>query len=306
MSDMKKGVWAALASNILFGVLYVYSGWMAPMGGTEVFAWRMVSMLLALWLILLLGRGWHDLFRFVYKVGRDWRKWALIVLPTPIVASQLWLFMWAPVNGYGVDVAMGYFLFPLAMVLCGRVFLREALNRWQWLAVALAGLGVAHELWQTHAFSWVTLWVFATYPVYYLLRRLLCVPALTGLLIDLSLIAPVALVYLLLQPGGLAVWAAPSKFWLLIPLLGIVSAAAMQLNLHASRLLPVTVFGMFSYLEPVLLFVLAIVVLQAPLAAESLITYGLIWAGLSLTLYDGWRKTRRSHASSAKTVTASA
>ena len=174
MSNLKKGVWAALLSNILFGVLYLYSGWMQPMGGTDVFAWRMVSMLAALWLILLLSHGWHDLFRFAYKVGRDWRKWALIVLPTPIVASQLWLFMWAPVNGYGVDVAMGYFLFPLVMVLCGRLFLGEAVNRLQWLAVALAGAGVAHELWQTHAFSWVTIWVFATYPVYYLLRRLLC------------------------------------------------------------------------------------------------------------------------------------
>ena len=306
MSNLKKGVWAALLSNILFGVLYLYSGWMQPMGGTDVFAWRMVSMLAALWLILLLSHGWHDLFRFAYKVGRDWRKWALIVLPTPIVASQLWLFMWAPVNGYGVDVAMGYFLFPLVMVLCGRLFLGEAVNRLQWLAVGLAGAGVAHELWQTHAFSWVTIWVFATYPVYYLLRRLLCVPALTGLLIDLTLIAPFALGYLLLQTNGFAIWAEPSRFWLLIPLLGIISAAAMQLNLHASRLLPVTLFGMFSYLEPVLLFALALLVLKTPLAAESLITYGLIWAALCLSLLDGWLKMRRTPRLAAKPAPASA
>ncbi|SMB89143.1 chloramphenicol-sensitive protein RarD [Pasteurella testudinis DSM 23072] len=293
MSNLKKGVWAALLSNILFGVLYLYSSWMRPMSGTDVFAWRMVSMLVGLWLILLLSRGWHDLFRFAYKVGRNWKKWLLIVLPMPILASQLWLFMWAPVNGYGVDVAMGYFLFPLVMVLCGRLFFGETLSRLQWLAVVLAAAGVAHELWQTHAFSWVSIWVFATYPMYYLLRRLLRVPALTGLLIDLSLIAPIALGYLLLQADGMAVWASPNRYWLLIPLMGIISAAAMQLNLHASRLLPVTLFGMFSYLEPVLLFVLAVLVLKAPLAAESLITYGLIWAALSLSLLDGRLKMRR-------------
>lgn len=304
MSDLKKGIWAALASNLLFGVLYIYSDLMKPMGGTDVFAWRMVSMLVGLWLILLLSRGWHDLFRFVYKVGRDWKKWALIILPTPIVASQLWLFMWAPVNGHGVDVAMGYFLFPLAMVLSGRVFLGEKLNRLQWLAVALAAAGVMHELWQTHAFSWVTLWVFSTYPVYYLLRRLLCVPALTGLLIDLSLIAPLALAYLLLQSGSMVMWAAPSKYWLLIPLLGVISALAMQLNLHASQLLPVTLFGMFSYLEPILLFALAIVVLHTPVATESLLTYGLIWAGLSLTMLDGWMKMRRKTRQADKTAMA--
>lgn len=292
MDVIKQGVWAALLSNILFGVLYLYSGWMAPMNGTDVFAWRMVSMLGALWLLLFATRSQGDFFRFIRQTGRNWRKWLLIVLPTPIIASQLWLFMWGPVNGYGVDVAMGYFLFPLMMVLCGWVFLRQQVTPLQWLAVALAGAGVGHELWQTHAFSWVTLWVFLTYPVYYLMRRQQGVPALTGLLIDLSLIAPFALVYLI-QQGSLGQLAAPSKYWLLVPLLGLISAAAMQLNLHASRLLPVPLFGMLSYLEPALLFTLSVTLLNAPLAEQSLVTYGLIWLALSVSLFDGWLKMRR-------------
>lgn len=293
MSTLQKGVLAALMSNILFGILYLYSDWMKPMGGTDVFAWRMLSMLAGLWLIVLVTHGWQDMFRFVFKVGRDWRKWALIVLPTPILASQFWLFMWGPVNGYGVDIAMGYFLFPLVMVLAGRLFLGEELNRLQWTGVALAAAGVAYELWQTHTFSWVVLWICGTYPVYYLLRRLLCVPALTGLLIDLTLIAPVVLGYLLLQPGSMAIVTTPSKYWLLIPALGIFSAAAMQLNLHASRLLPVTLFGMLSYIEPALLFALAVVVLKAPVNPETLPTYLLIWAALGVVMVDGYLKMRR-------------
>nr|WP_241878459.1 hypothetical protein [Psychrobacter sp. PraFG1]UNK04944.1 hypothetical protein MN210_12675 [Psychrobacter sp. PraFG1] len=38
------------------------------------------------------------------------------------IFSQLWLFMWAPVNDQGVQVAMGYFLFPLMMVVFGFIF----------------------------------------------------------------------------------------------------------------------------------------------------------------------------------------
>ncbi|EGY53540.1 EamA family transporter RarD [Neisseria shayeganii] len=292
MDVIKQGVWAALLSNILFGVLYLYSGWMAPMNGTDVFAWRMLAMLGALWLLLFATRSQGDFFRFIRQTGCNWRKWLLIVLPTPIIASQLWLFMWGPVNGYGVDVAMGYFLFPLMMVLCGWLFLRQQVTPVQWLAVALAGAGVAHELWQTHAFSWATLWVCLTYPVYYLLRRQQGVPALTGLLIDLSLIAPFALVYLV-QQGSLGQLAAPSKYWLLVPLLGLISAASMQLNLHASRLLPVPLFGMLSYLEPALLFALSVTLLKVPVAEQSLLTYGLIWLALCVSLFDGWLKMRR-------------
>lgn len=38
----------------------------------------------------------------------------------------------------------------------------------------------------------------------------------------------------------------------------------MQLNLKANQLLPVAVFGMLSYLEPVLLFIVSIVWLGEP------------------------------------------
>lgn len=293
MNTIKKGLIAGVVSNILFAVLYLYGGWMQPMSGTNVFAWRMVAMLGVLCLILWLGNGRHEVFRFARETGKNRRRWLLLILPTPVLASQLWLFMWGPLNGYGMDVAVGYFLFPLMMVLCGRVFLNEEVSRLQWLAVAAAGCGVLYEIWHTHAFSWVTLWVFGSYPVYYLLRRHLNVPELAGLLVDLSVIAPVAVFYLF-YTGGMDVWLEPSKQWLLIPMLGVVSAAAMLLNLQSNRLLPVTLFGMLSYLEPILLFVLAATLLGEQVSADSVVTYGFIWLGLGLSMYDGYVKMRGS------------
>ncbi|WP_066568663.1 EamA family transporter RarD [Snodgrassella sp. CFCC 13594] len=306
MNTHKKGIWAALLSNFLFGAMFLYSDWMAPMSGTTVFAWRMVSMLLSLWLIVLCTHGWPELFRFVYQVGMNGRKWLLILLPTPIIGYQLWLFMWAPVNGHGIDVAMGYFLFPLMMVLCGWLFLHEELSGWQWLAVGLAGMGVAHELWQNQVFSWVTLSVFTTYPLYYMLRRWMQVPALTGLLIDLTLIAPVAAFYLAFQPGSWAILTEPSRYWLLIPVMGIISAASMQLNLYASRMIPMSLFGMFSYLEPILLFVLTVTVLQTPVTVSAMITYSLIWVGLCFAMYDSYLKTQQANLARGKPSSAQA
>ena len=72
-----------------------------------------------------------------------------------------------------------------------------------------------------------------------------------------------------------------------IALLGIQSALAMQLNLLASLMLPVTMFGMLSYLEPILLFVVSIVLLHEPVQAQALPGYALIWAGLCLMIWDG-------------------
>lgn len=292
MNPTQQGVVSAIASNVLFAALYLFSRWMEPMTGTTVFAWRTISMLIGLWIILWVTRSWSGLFKFIKDNRHDKKKWAIILLTTPIIASQFWLFMWAPVNGYGVDVAIGYFLFPLMIILCGRLFLSEKLNLWQWIAVSLAAVGVANELWQTHTFSWVALWVFGTYPIYHLLRRAYKVPALFGLSIDLTLITPFVIIYLIIQPESWSLVIHDAKYWLAIPLLGLFSAAAMQLNLHANRLLPVTLFGMFSYLEPALLFILAIVVYKTQLSAGSMVTYSFIWAGLCFALYDGYQKCK--------------
>lgn len=294
-NKIKKGIIAAVTSNILFGVLYVYSDLMQPMSGSDVFAWRMLAMCGGLWTMLWLSGGRRDVWRFIATLQTA-KAWGIMLLTTAILASQLWLFMWGPVNGEGVNVAIGYFLFPLTMIIGGRVFLRESVNRWQWLAIGLAVIGVAHEISVKQSFSWTTLWVCGTYPIYYLSRRAMGVPALVGLTFDLTLIMPVALLYLLYSDSGLAVLSDINRYWLLIPLLGLISAAAMQLNLDASRHLPVTLFGLFSYVEPMLLFGLAVIFLHAPLTADSLLTYGLIWCGIAVAMTDVIFRSRRPRA----------
>ena len=162
MTRTQKGLAAAICSNILFAALFLYSSWMQPMSGTDVFMWRMVAMLFGLLALLSLTRSWRQTTAFAQSLGKSPKRWLWLLLPTPILASQLWLFMWAPVNGEGINVAMGYFLFPLMMVLLGSVWFKERLAPLQWLAVALACAGVAHELWRNGTFSWVTVWVFGS------------------------------------------------------------------------------------------------------------------------------------------------
>ena len=201
--------------------------------------------------------------------------------------------MWAPVNGEGVNVATGYFLFPLVMMLAGMLWLKERPNRLQLAALILAAAGVAHEIWTVRSFSWTTLWVCGMYPVYYLGRRKMNVPALQGLTLDLTLILPFAAAYLLWRHESLAVvWQEP-RYWLLLPLLGLFSALAMSANLKSGQLLPVSLFGMLSYAEPALLFLAAIFVLHTPVADSAYITYGLIWTGLLLLCLNGWLSFRR-------------
>ena len=288
------GVVFAVLSNVLFGVLYAYSSFLAPLSGTQVFIWRMLAMWAAL-IGYLVVSGRLGLHIDKLKALRTAKQWAWLLLPTPIFLSQFWLFMWAPVNGQGVQTAMGYFLFPLTMVLFGCLLFGEKLSRLQWLAVGFAALGVGSEIVRTQSISWATLWVCGTYPVYYILRRLQGIGAVTGLLVDLSICAPFALAYLLLfAPSSLGLVSGSAFFIMMIAGLGVLSVCAMKTNVDASQMLPVNVYGMMSYLEPALLFVLAITVLGNPFESAMIYSYGLIWVGIACLITHGVRQLRHA------------
>lgn len=286
------GVALAILSNLLFGVLYAYSSFLAPLSGTQVFIWRMLAMWAALVGYLLVS-GNLSLHIDKLKTLRSLKQWAWLLLPTPIFLSQFWLFMWAPVNGQGVQTAMGYFLFPLMMVVFGCVLFGEKLSRLQWLAVGFAALGVGSEIVRTQSVSWATLWVCGTYPLYYILRRLQGIGAVTGLLVDLTIFAPFALAYLFfVAPSSLGLVSGSAFFIAMLIGLGILSVLAMKTNVDASQMLPVNVYGMMSYLEPALLFILAVTVLGNPFESGMIISYGLIWVGIVFLIAHGVRQLR--------------
>ena len=189
-------------------------------------------------------------------------------------------------NGFGLDVGLGYFLLPLVIIVHGRFFYREDMSVLQYAAAIVAALGIGYDIFQYGSVSWVTLFVCLGYPPYYLLRRTLAVPPITGLLFDLTLLTPVVLIMLYLT-GGFSVAAQNMKFWYLLPLLGAFSALAMSLTMIASSKLPVSLFGALSYVEPLLLFVLSITVLSQSLdEGGSLFMYGMITLALVVMIID--------------------
>ncbi len=145
---------------------------------------------------------------------------------------------------------------------------------------------MGYDIFQYGSISWVTLFACLGYPPYYLLRRKLSVPPITGLLSDLTLLSPVVLIALYFTSGYSAA-AASSKFWYLLPLLGAFSAIAMALSMVASRKLPVSLFGALSYLEPMLLFVLSVTILNQSIdEGGSLFMYGMVSLALLFMIMD--------------------
>lgn len=290
-----KGVTLSVLASVLFAVLSGYVTLLKPLDGLAIFAWRIIWTFPGVLVVVTLRGMWPKMLALLARVRNEPLLWLVLPAMAALLGAQLWLFLWAPLHGQAMAVSMGYFLLPLTMVLVGRVLYGEHLYRLQWVAVGCATVGALHELWQTHAFAWPTLLVAFGYPPYFILRRWTRLEAVTGFALETGLMWPIAVLMLWqLGPEGYGVLNRP-VFWLLLPGLGVISTIALVCYLTASRLLPLGVLGILGYVEPVLLFVLAITLLSEPLTLSALFTYVPIWlAVLLICLHGGWqiRKAR--------------
>jgi len=286
---MKKGIALALASPMLFAALYYYSTLLSPLGGAEIFAWRVVLAVPALALLISQTRAWPEARRLWRALRTRPLVFAALVASALLIGVQLWLFTWAPLHQKALDVSLGYFLLPLMMVLTGRLFYKERLSRFQSAAVALAAIGVAHELIRVDSFSWATALVMFGYPPYFMLRRALRFGSLVSLWVDMVLLAPLALGVLIGHGWILGPLLHYPRLLGLVPLLGVLSSVALVCYISASRLLPLGLFGLLGYVEPVLLFWVALLFLGEDMAPGALWTYIPIWMAVGLIVVEGLR-----------------
>lgn len=278
--------------------MYYFAPFLAPLAGEQIFGWRMVATLPFTTLLLIYSGQSRQVLAIVRRVQRYWRLGALLLLSAALFGVQLWLFLWAPLNGLALPTSLGYFLLPLVMVLAGRLVFNERLSRLQQVATALASAGVAWELLRGAGLDWPTWLVAIGYTAYFVLRRLMRTDSLAGHWLDVLILLPVCLWFVVVTPvdpvnalsGWLAVVQTP-KLHIFIPLLGVVSGIALALYMTAHRLLPLGLFGLLSYVEPILLL-LAAMLLGERIQPGQEVMYFLIAAAVVVMAFEGLMQLR--------------
>lgn len=287
-----KGLAASIAASVLFGAMYYVAPFLAPLDGEQIFGWRVLATLPFTTALLLGLRQWSRVRLLALRVRRQPLLALGLLASAAMLGVQLWLFLWAPLHGRALPVSLGYFLLPLVMVLAGRLLFAERLSALQWTAAALAGAGVAHEVLRASGMAWETWLVALGYTLYFVMRRWLRTDHLGGHWLDMLLLAPAALWFVLRAPASTALVAANVHLWGMVPVLGLVSAVALALYMAAARMLPLALFGLLSYVEPVLLALVALA-LGESIAPAQWPTYGPIFAAVALLVLDGALQLRR-------------
>lgn len=288
------GVAASIGASLLFVVVFVLSASL-DFTGNEFFGWRTLFTVAMLVVFLSATRRWAGMRSLLKRIAGRPQLGLILVFTASMLGVQQWLFTWAPGQGQGLPVALGYFIMPITLALTGRLLFKERLGPWRIAAVAIAGVAVIYQIWQFGGLSWETLVVALGYPLYFTVRRLARIGGSAGLTMELALCLPVALTLLLIDDPDLSTFRDPGSA-LSLAGFGIVGAIALLLYIGSSQLLPLSVFGLLSYVEPVLLAVSAAFVLAEPTSIEELPTYLAIGVALVLLAVESVHRIRRRRA----------
>ncbi|HEX7306205.1 EamA family transporter RarD [Lentzea sp.] len=284
-SFSRAGVAASLGASALFGGIFVLPSLLRPLDPVQILGYRVVAMIGLLALLFSARRMWGE-FPLLLRRLRE-RPWLVGVLAADAaqIGVQMWLFGWAPQTGHGLEVSLGYLLLPLTMVVVGVVVHRERLSPWRTAAVLCACAGAVAAVVLSGGLGWATVLVALGMPLYLVTRRAFALDSFAAQLLELVLLLPFAAVVLVTRPSLELVAGSPRLAGALL-LLGVLSAGGFTLYLTAGRLLPFTVFGVLSYVEPVLLVVVALAVLGEPWRLTDVFTYAPICVGLALLAVD--------------------
>jgi chloramphenicol-sensitive protein RarD len=212
-----------------------------------------------------------------------------------VLVAVNWLtFITAVGAGKILETSLGYYINPLVSVVLGVVFLGERLRRREIAAVVLAAAGTAILAFGLGQPPWVALILAFSFGFYGLLRKVAGVGALTGLLVETTLLLPVAAAYLVRRSiAGTSTFGADAP-WMsaLLALGGVVTALPLIWFAAAARRLRYATVGIVQYLAPSLSFVLATVVYGEPFTRVHAWTFAFIWAAVAL--FVGGSLFRRS------------
>lgn len=224
------------------------------------------------------------------------RRLLALVASGSLIACNWLTYVWAVHNGHMVEASLGYYINPLVNVVLALLFLRERLQRLQWLALGLAAVGVAIQVWQLAVVPWVALILAFSFGFYGLIRKQAPVAALPGLVVETLLLVPLALGWLWLapehararQPGF---WWSGEMFWLAIA--GPLTLLPLLAFNGAAKRLPYSTIAFLQYITPTGLLLLAVLYFGEPFSSGAMLSFAFIWLALVLYSIDLWRRARR-------------
>jgi chloramphenicol-sensitive protein RarD len=280
MDRQTQGTITAVSSFLLWGFLPVYWKGLAQVPSSEIVAHRVIWSVVFLVFLLSVQHQWGEIR---YTLSSFSRTRTFLVSSLFLAANWL-TFIWAVNANHLVEISLGYFINPMVTICLGVVVLRERLHRWQAISVGLASVGVLYLTVQYGRPPWIALTLAFTFGIYGLLRKTARAESMVGLSVEMGILTPLALVYLIGVGvnGSGAFLATGVQTDVLIVGAGVITAVPLLLFAHGARRIRYSTIGLLQFIGPTGHLVLAVFVYDEPFTSANAVSFGFVWAAVLL------------------------
>lgn len=289
-SESARGFTLALSAYLLWGFLPFYIKAVAHISPAEVLAHRILwSIPIAAIVLIVLGRT-DD----IKAALRSPRTILMACLTATLITINWGIYVWAIGAGHTIDAALGYFINPLFSIFLGAVLLKERLLPLQIAAISLVVVAVVIITWDAGRLPWVALGLTCSWGFYGFFRKTLPVGANQGFLLEVMLLSPAALAYMIYLgvTGTGHFFMGTANDTLLLLAAGLVTAIPLMLYGNGAKLLQLSTIGIMQYIAPTIIFLVAVFFFKEDFSSAKLVAFCLIWAALVIYTYAMLRQLK--------------
>jgi chloramphenicol-sensitive protein RarD len=275
----------------MWGFFPLYWPLLEPSGAVEILAHRIVWSLVAM-LVAVVAVRRRSALRATFG---DRRTRRLLTVAAALITVNWGTYIWGVNNGHVVETSLGYFINPLVSVMLGVLILGETMRRLQWVAIGIAGVAVLGLAIDYGRPPWVALVLAFSFGTYGLAKKKAGAGAVESLVVETTVMAPVALGYIvfLTVTGASTFGSSGGGHVALMIGTGLITVLPLLCFGAAATRIPLSTLGLMQYLTPTVQFILGLVVFHEPMPATRWIGFAVIWLALAVFTVEALAHRRR-------------
>ena len=239
-----------------------------------------------------------NLWRAVIEAVFDKHRAKYFLISSVLVAANWLLFVYGVFLGEVLELSLALYLNPIFNVCFGVLFFRERMSALTKFAVGLVVLGLSFQFMELTEFPYLAFVLALVFSLYGATRKRAPVDAVSGLFIETAILMPVAVLYLVVwgRESSLALMQESWQWAGLLMLAGPLTSLPLISFAMALKRLPYYLVGFCQYITPTIIFFMAVYLFGERISGLDVVTFGLVWAGIILSVTERLRENFRPSA----------
>ena len=284
----KKSILQVFGSYVLWGIFPVFWKMLSELNSVYVLSSRIVWSAVFCLLLIVVTKKTEEL----KQVLSDGKMRKTLMCSGIAIAVNWGVYIYAVNSGHILDASLAYYLNPLMVIALGFFLFKEKLAFRQWLAIAVAALGILIAIVAYGEVPVFAIVIGTSFAVYGAIKKNVKCNGLISTFVEAAFLTPFALAYILWAEMGHvgAVGTLEGMQFLLIPMSGVVTSIPLLLFSIGVAKVSMSLTGILMYINPTLQFMIGALLYHETFDLPKGIMFVCVWIGVVLFVSAGRKK----------------